>query len=164
MKEKNLHNPIIKFDYDKKYISKDTDFRIYRDAIMLTPGEFTDSLSRYPVVYTEEELKKSAKIWSDNYLNVDHSFEVQKRIGFVKNSYYKDGGVRGDLYIHQLTNASKETIALIDAGLVNWLSVELLTEDKWNAEDNKRYASDIEFIGCAVVLHPACDGTKINGD
>ena len=161
MKEKNLHNPTVPFKFDKKLITKSTDFRIYRDTTLLTPGEFSDSITRSPVVYTDEELSKSATNWTDNYLNVDHSFEVQKRIGFIKNCYYKNNSVKGDLYIHQLTDASKETIALIDAGLVNWLSVEILTEDEWNSIDNKRYATNIEYIGAAVVLHPACENTKI---
>jgi len=159
--ERNLHSPLIPFKYDKKVLSKSTDVRIYRDTTLLTVGEYADSMSPAPVVYTEQALKDSATNWSSNYLNVDHSFEVQKRLGFIKNAYWRDGKVMGDLYIFPITQAAKDTIALIDAGLVNWLSVEITTRDEWNSEDNKRYANDIEFIGAAVVLYPADPHTRI---
>ena len=50
---------------------------------------------------------------------------------------------------------------MIDNGLVNWLSVELTTEDYWNSEDEKRYAGAIEYIGAAVCLFPADSDTRI---
>ena len=159
--ERTLHFPMIPFKYNDKILSKSTDARIYQDAILLTPGEFTDSLSRSPVVYTEEAIQKSAGKWSENYLNLDHSYETLNRLGFIKNTYYKDGAVRGDLYIFPITNNAKDTIAMIDNNLVNWLSVELTTEDYWNTEDNKRYADNIDYIGAAIVLHPACENTRI---
>ena len=89
-KERNLHNPLTKFSYKAKELSSDTDVRIYRDTILLTPGEFTDSMSMSPVAYTEEAISKSADKWEENYLNLDHSYEVLKRLGFVMNTYYKD--------------------------------------------------------------------------
>ena len=162
--ERHLHYPTIPFKYDKKILSKSTDVRIYRDTILLTPGEFSDSLTRSPVNYTEEAISESAHNWEENYLNVDHSYEVQKRLGFIQNTYYKDGAVRGDLYIFPVTQAAKDTIALIDSGLINWLSVELTTEDFWNPDDNKRYAGNISYIGAAVVTSPACDSTRIIED
>ena len=67
----------------------------------------------------------------------------------------------GDLYIYPITRNAKDTIALIDAGLVNWLSIELKSEDVWNSADSKKYAKDIVFIGAAVVLYPACEDTRI---
>jgi len=162
MKDRHLHYPMIPFDYNKKILSKSTDARVYKDTILLTPGEFTDSLSRTSVVYTEEAIRESAGNWTDNYLNLDHSYETLKRLGFVKNTYFRDGAVRGDLYIFPITDAAKDTIALIDAGLVNWLSVELTTEDYWDPSDDKRYAENIEYIGAAVCLFPACENTRID--
>jgi hypothetical protein len=159
--ERSLHFPLIPFEYNKKILSKSTDVRIYKDTILLTEGEFCDSITRSPIVYTSEEISKGATNWSSNYLNLDHSFEVQKRLGFVKNTYYKDKAVRGDLYIFPITQAAKDTIALIDADLVNWLSVEITTEDYWNNEDDKRYASNIEYIGAAICLYPADSKTRI---
>jgi len=152
---------MIHLDYDTKILSKSTDARIYKGATLLTEGEFSDSITRSPVVYTQEEISKSAGNWTQNYLNLDHSFDVRDRLGFVKDTYFSKGVVKGDLYIFPITQAARDTIALIDAGLVNWLSVEITTEDYWNEDDNKRYASNIEFIGAAICLYPACEGTRI---
>ena len=152
---------MIPFEYNKKLQSKSTDARIYKDTILLTPGEFTDSISRSAVVYTEEAIRESASNWSGNYLNLDHSYSSLDRLGFVKNTYYRKGAVRGDLYIFPITNNAKDIIALIDAGLVNWLSVELTTDDYWDSEDSKRYASDIKYIGAAICLSPADTSTRI---
>ncbi len=160
-KERNLHFPMIPFKYNKKILSKSSDVRIYRDTILLTEGEFSDSITMSPVMYTYDEIEKGATNWSANFLNLDHSFEVLKRVGFIKNTYFKDGAVRGDLYIFPITENAKSVIKMIDNGLVNWLSVELTTQDYWNPDDNKRYASNIEFIGAAVVLYPACENTRI---
>ena len=160
--ERNLHWPTIKFDYNTKILKKSTDVRIYSNTIILTPGEFTDSMCRMPVVYSEDELKLSADRWDENFLNVDHCFDVQSRIGYVKNPRWHKGAVRGDLHIFPITQTAKDTIALIDAGLVNWLSAELTTQDVWDSNQNKRLATDIEFIGCAVVLYPADSNTRIN--
>jgi len=161
IKGRSLHSPMIKFEYDNKIIQKSTDFRVYSDAILLTPGEYTDSMSASPIVYTEENISETADKWESNYLNLDHSYEVLSRVGYVKNCYFKKGSVRGDLYIAPITTAAKDAIALIDAGLINWLSVEITTQDIWNAEDNKRYATDITYIGAAVVTTPACPSSRI---
>jgi len=164
--ERSLHFPMVPFKYNKKILTKSTDVRIYRDTILLTPGEFTDALSRSPVTYTEEAISKTANKWEENYLNLDHSYEVLKRLGFVKNTYYKkkDGTVRGDLYIFPITQAAKDVIKQIDAGLVNWLSVEITTQDYWDPETNKRFADDITYIGAAVVTMPACENSRIIED
>lgn len=116
------------------------------------------------MVYTREELSKSAGNWEQNYLNLDHSFDVRDRLGFVENTYFHKGKVKGDLHIFPITQAARDTIALIDADLVNWLSVEITTEDYWNENDNKRYASNISFIGAAICLYPADQSTRINQD
>ena len=162
--ERSLHFPMVPFEYNKKILTKATDVRIYRDTILLTAGEFSDSITRSPVVYTEEAIAKSADKWEENYLNLDHSYEVLKRLGFIKNTYYKDGKVRGDLYIYPITQAAKDVIAQIDAGLINWLSVEITTQDYWDTETNQRYADDISYIGAAVVTMPACKNSRIIED
>jgi len=162
--ERNLHFPMIPFSYNEKLLSKATDVRIYKEAILLTEGEFTDAISRCPVVYTKDEIHKGATNWSNNYLNLDHSFEVLKRLGFVKNPIFREGCLKADLYIFPITQVAKDTIALIDNNQVNWLSVEITTEDHWNNKDNKRYASNIEFLGAAICLFPADSNTRINPD
>lgn len=162
--ERSLHFPIIPFKYDTKILSKSTDVRIYRNTILLTPGEFSDAVTRSPVTYTEDAISKSANKWEENYLNLDHSYEVLKRLGYIQNTYYKDGAVRGDLYIFPITQTAIDTISLIDAGLINWLSVEITTKDYWDASTNKRYADDISYIGAAIVTTPACENSRIIED
>jgi len=146
--ELTKHTLTVKLSYDDKIIEKDGNARIYRDATLLTPGAWSDSTGMSAIEYTEEELKKSASNWESNYLNVDHNWGVLSRIGRVENTHWNKA-VKGD------------TIALIDGGLVNELSVELMSRDVWKAEDEKRYATDISFVGLAVVTLGACSETSI---
>jgi len=162
MKEKIKLTATIPFRYSSKIINKSSNVRIYKDVVILTPGIWTDAGTRMSIEYNEENLSKAAKKWTSDWLNVDHSWTVTDRIGYVKNPYYnKKIGVMGDLHIYPITQAAKDTVALIDAGLVNSLSAELMAEDIWDAETNKRFAENIEFIGCAVVCHPADSNTRI---
>lgn len=156
---KHIHNVPLK--YNTKILQKSSDVRIYKDTILLTPGEFSDAMTMSPVVYTDFELQKSAQNWDSDFLNIDHSWGTLDRIGYVKNTYGKKGIVYGDLHIYPITQRAKDTISLIDAGLVNWLSVEIMTHDRWDNKEKKMYAEDITFIGCAVVTHPACENTRI---
>jgi len=157
------HYVDIKFEYENKIINKARlgGARIYKNAILLTPGEWSDSVTRAPVLYSSEELNKGHKRWMGNYLNVNHSWNVEDRIGLVRNPSFKSDKVLADLYIYPITQRSKDVIALIDAGLVNNLSVELATKDIWDAKKNMRVAKDIRFIGLAVVTDPADPNTRI---
>jgi hypothetical protein len=65
------------------------------------------------------------------------------------------------LYIFPVTEAAKSTIGLIDSRLIDWLSVELTSEDYWDNKLNKRCAGDISFIGAAIVTNPADPHTRI---
>jgi len=159
---KRLHLPLIKFETPQKLISKSSDWRIYHDAIILAPGVWTDAASKVKTYFSPRELEKSAKRWRVNYLNVNHNYrDPLSRIGYVKNTYWDGEKIRGDLYILADTSAGKDIVSLIDANLVNWLSPELLSSDKWNSQKGLHEATDIEFIGCAVVIHPACPKAKI---
>jgi len=160
MPERINHKLIKKFEYDTKIIQKG-DARVYNNAILLTPGAWSDCITRAPVEYTSEQLSKSATRWKENYLNIDHSRGTLDRIGYIKNARWYNKSVIGDLHIYPITQNAKDTIALIDAGLVNSLSVELSSVDRWDFQTNKRFAEDIEFFGCAVVLDPACENTRI---
>ena len=158
--ERHLHNAMIPFEYNKKVLTKSTDVRIYNDCALLSVGSWSDSITRSPIEYTAKALELGANNWEENYLNVDHSYETRNRLGFVENTYYKDGKVYGDLYLYPITTVAKDIIALIDGGFVNWISVELLSNDTWE-DDSRCYAKDITFIGAAIVLYPASDGTHI---
>ena len=173
MKEgKTLRRLLVPFEYDRKRITKDRKGKLYEECILLNEGEFADSVSRAPVVYTKEQLMqipnnlhmKSEYFPLDDdkiYLNVDHKpMETLSRIGYVPNIYYTKGALRGDIYLHCLTQNSNEIKTLIDSGYVNSLSVEIMTSDRYG-DDGRLYAEDIVLIGLAVVLAPACTSTKI---
>jgi len=156
-----IHKHILNLNYDNVSLSQYEDFRVYKNATILTPGEWTDSITRSPIVYTADELTKSATNWKENYLDLDHSFAVNDRIGYVLNPHADKGSVKADLYIHRRIQAGKDTIERIDCNLVNGISAELTTTDRYNHDDGKYYAQDIVFLGSAVCLFPACAFTKI---
>ncbi len=159
--EKVTHRLTIPFEYNNKIIQKAGDARIYLDTILLTPGSWTDAMSMSPTEYTSEELERSAGKWESDYLNVDHSYTVCDRLGYVRNPHWYNESVMGDLHIYPITQTAKDTIALIDANLINSLSVELNSNDVWKSSEEKRYATDITFVGAAVCTFPACPDSKI---
>lgn len=157
----NLHKHLVPFKYNNKLIQKAGDARIYKEATILTPGSWADMVTRAYIMYTKEELQKSVNKWEDNILDIDHSHFPLDIIGKVHNPIFKDNSVKADLYIYPITNNAKDIIALIDAGLVNNLSVEIMTKDKWDPVSNLRMATDIKYYGVAITIDPACKGTKI---
>lgn len=151
----------VEFTYDAKEVSKATNAKIYRGAIILTPGKYADSATRDYVYYSPEVLRKYATNWSTNYLNIDHSTSVIHRIGYVRNPRFEDNAVKADLYIFPYTSVARDTIALIDNGLVNSLSCEIITTDHYDYLQKCIVVDDIEFFGCAVVTNPACKEARI---
>lgn len=158
---KTLHKLTVPFKYNDKILQKSTDARIYRDCILLTPGDWTDASTMAPVEYSMDELQKSATMWESEYLNLDHSFHVLDRIGHVRNQRWFMGAVAGDLYIYPVTNAARDSIALIDSNLINELSVELYCEELWDSDTQIRKATDIRFVGLALVTRGACSETRV---
>ena len=152
-----------KLEYKTKLIHKDRHggARVYKDAILLTPGEWSDAVTKAPVLYSSHEIKKSASNWERDRLNVNHSWFVEDQIGYVRNTYFSDDKLKGDLYIYPITNRARDTIALIDAKLVNDVSVEVATRDEWDTEKGMRIAKDLLFFGLAVVTDGACSDARI---
>jgi len=161
---KSIHTPLVKFEFDNKYVDKSTDARIYRDVTLLLPGSWSDSITQSPVLYREDVLKKYASNWEENYLNLDHSYKVLDRIGYIMNPHFSNGKVKADLYIYPITRNARDVISLIDKNLINWLSVEIKTEDDWDSRNNIRYVRQMSFLGAAIVTSPACAGAKIKDD
>lgn len=161
--KKTIHNPLVEFKYDDRLIGKSSDAKIYRNTTLLTPGTFSDSLTMAGVRYDKDLLKNTVDNWHSNYLNIDHSHEVLKRIGRVTNTKWMDNKVKADLYIYPVTKNARDTIKLIDQGLINWLSVEIMTEDGWDKSD-ERFVKDLEYLGVAVVTEPACKEAKIDDE
>jgi len=148
-------------EISKMIIHKSGDSKIYRDVVIFTPGDWTDAITNAPVRYSTHELKKSYNKWSKNYLNLDHSWSVLDRIGYVNNVRYQNEKLIADLQIFRDTQNGKDVIESIENGLINELSVELLSTDVWDSKEMIRLATDLEFIGCAIVTEGACAETKI---
>ena len=161
---RSIHTPLIPFSYDTKLIRKTIDARIYHNATLLLPGTWTDSITQSPVLYSEHVLKKYATNWEERYLNLDHSNRVLDRIGYIENPKFIDGAIKADLYIFPITRNARDAISLIDNKLVNWISVEIKTEDGWDPKNNMRYVKEMSFIGAAIVTTPACRNAKIIED
>jgi len=162
---KTIHRHSAPLSYNNKIISK-SNIRIYRDAVILAPGVWCDSVTRADVEYTAKALSQYATNWSRNIIDLDHDLGVKSIVGTVENPRFYRNQVLGDLCLFPDITAGKDTITLIDAGLVNALSVELMTEDSWNTQKNMRVADNIEFIGCAIlsghpVRPPACKEARI---
>jgi len=159
-----IHKLTKKLEFNDKIIQKYGDARVYRDCIMLTPGSWTDSLSHVPIEYTADELAMSATTWIANHLDLDHSFKTLDKIGYVENQHWYDNSVMGDVYIHPITQNARDTIAQIDSGRINELSVELMSMDEYDYENDRMLATDIKFLGLAVVTAGACRDTKITNN
>lgn len=158
---KTLHRHTIPLKIGTKIIQKSSSDRIYKNVILLTSGDWSDSITNAPVRYSNTILKKYAKNWIQNFLNLDHSFETLKRIGWIENTYYKESKLLGDIRISTSTPNGKAAVAHIDAGLVNGLSVEVMSEDKWDSNERVRLADKLDFVGAAVTIIPADDNTRI---
>jgi len=149
------------FKFEVALKSKSTSAKIYKGAVILTPGKFADSITKDWVIYRPEILRKYATNWSSNYLNIDHSTSVLHRIGYIENPRWEDNAVKADLYIFPYTSVGRDVINLIDSGLVNHLSCELISTDSYNYAEKAIEVEEIEFTGCAVVTNPACKETRI---
>jgi len=159
-----VHTPMQRFQYDKSLIGKSTDTKIYRGATLLSPGEWTDSMSQVAIEYTPNILRKYAKVWEDYYLNLDHNHSALSRIGKVHNPRWENGAVKGDLHIYPITQNAKDIIQLINNDMINWTSVEIRTKDIWNEIKGMWSVSEMDYLGAAVVSLPASRGSKIKTD
>jgi hypothetical protein len=160
-KKATVHKHILNLSYDNTTLSQYDDFRIYKNATILAPGEWTDCITHSPVVYSAKELEKSATNWKENYLDLDHSFAVNDRIGYVRNPHADNGCVKADLYIFKKVQAGKDVIEKIDIGLVNGVSAELTTQDRYDFSTDKYMAEEIVFLGAAICCYGACANAKV---
>lgn len=139
---------------------------LVKDVKLLASGTWTDSGVGTPLFYPEATLEKYAGNWVDTSLWSRHAGRVPRsiteKIGEVKNPRYQDGAVKGDLFLHGKTQASRDTIELIKAGLVNWVSVEHGGDEGFNQATNRLEAKSLIFGGVAVVNRGACTVCTIN--
>jgi hypothetical protein len=135
--------------------------RIYKNATLIVPGIYQDSKSRLKIFYKSEVLEENALNWKSNYLNVDHGISILSRIGFVENPRWDNDSLKADLHILPITSIAKDTINLIDNGIVNALSIEALTDEYFDDKLSCLCLKDIEFLGAAIVTMPAVPEAKI---
>lgn len=106
------------------------------------------------IKYTPMELAKAANKWRDNSVWNRHYEGRQRdesnRIGLLKNIHFDNHRIAGDVFLSNNTPEGREMIELVKDGKVNGLSVEHV-DITINNE-----ATDIEFLGIAVVPEPAC--------
>ena len=154
------------FDYSDKDIISKSNVRVYRNCPLLTEGAYVDGLSRTKAFYSNKVLNDYGNNHIDKvWLDIDHNvMDILSRIGEVDIKGFKNNAVTGDLKIYKITQNAKDTVALIDNGLVTDLSVEILTKDKWNSE--KEYYDVLGFVitGIGVVVKGACPSAKINNN
>lgn len=131
---------------------------LIRDVTLLTPGQWEDSTGDL-LYYPEAVLKKYAKNWTDRSIWSRHSGKVPRsiteKIGEVKSPRYRkrDNAVVADLWLHGLTQTSRDTIVMIKSGLANGISIEHGGVAGYNESENRYDASELIFTGLAVVIN-----------
>lgn len=136
---------------------------VYRDVILLAAGIWSDMVTKAPVYYPPDVLRKYATNWKSTLLKVNHSPNVEDIIGYIDNIRWneREQAVVGDLHIHLLTQKSRDVVKLIENGFVDGISVNMLTKDIWNHQLRCREVAYLEFWGADVVTDPACKKARI---
>ena len=132
---------------------------------LLAAGTWTDSAQKTACEYSTDILKQFSGNWHDNAIWSRHfggvPRNITEKVGIVENPRYENEAVVGDLYYHGLTGQSKDTIAMIENGLANYVSVETVSKDKWNVGKKVYQAQELGFTGLATVNQGACRVCKI---
>ncbi|HQJ88742.1 MAG TPA: hypothetical protein PLY91_09405 [Methanoregulaceae archaeon] len=141
-------------------LERSGDALIVRDVNLLAAGTWTDSGTRTPCEYAPAVLEQYAANWADSSLWSRHlggaPRRITEKVGTVLNPHFENDAVVGDLALHGLTSESRDTIALIEAGEANYVSVEHTGRERWNVGRKVHEAQEILFLGAAVVNRGAC--------
>ena len=133
---------------------------LIRGVKLLAAGIWTDSAQGTPLEYSSDVLQRYAGNWVDSAMWSRHSGGVPRniteKVGEVLNQRYEDEAVVGDLHYHGLTQQSRDTIAMIKAGMANYVSVEHGGKEKWNPGRRIYQAEELTFTGIATVNRGAC--------
>ncbi|NCU27676.1 hypothetical protein EOM86_13330 [Candidatus Nomurabacteria bacterium] len=132
---------------------------------MLGSGTWTDSAKKTPLTYSEDVLKRNAGNWVDDSHWSRHLGGVPRRVGEMIgktiNPRYEGGHVVADIEYHGLSQDSRDTIAMIEAGVANYVSVEHGGRERWNVGKKQYEAEELFFTGSATVNRGACQTCKI---
>ena len=141
---------------------------LIRDVKLLAEGTWTDSAVGTPLFYPTHALEANATNWRDHATWSRHlggvPRDITEKVGVTENPRYVDRAVVGDIRLHGLTQKSRDTIALVKAGVANYVSVEHGGTEQWNAATRQYEADEITFYGNAIVNRGACAKCTLRGN
>ena len=110
------------------------------------------------ITYSAKELCAAKHNWRDNSVWNRH-FEGEQRdetnrIGIINNQRYENGAILGDILLSNTTQEGKDIIHFVQSHQLNGISVEHVGH--YNQVGSKTHATEISFLGAAVVPTPAC--------
>lgn len=138
-----------------------------KDIVVLAEGTWTDSLVRTPLHYTAKALKADAENWVANGIWSRHTGgaprAINDKIGEIRSPRFslEHKAVLADGFLHGRTQASRDVIEMVKAGLVTDVSAEVGGKEVWNAEAKRYEAASLAFYGLAIVDKGACEVCKL---
>lgn len=147
---------------DRKFERSESGLLV-KDVILLAEGTWIDSYQQTPCRYKPGVLEKYCSNWKDNGLWGRHPGgaprSVDEKIGDVRNPRYdkKLKAVVGDLFFHLKSQKSRDIAEMVEAGIINAVSVEIGGTERYNAKESCFEAESIDFYGLAVVDKGACE-------
>jgi|GEM_PF-2967322 len=138
---------------------------------LLAAGTWTDSVQKTPCRYTPLKLKTYSTNWADPTYWSRHGGGTPRNatdvIGEVRNPRFEGDAVVGDLWYDGITDNSQNCIRIVKAAAAGkrkapYVSVEMMTRDKWLPAEKIYEAEEILFDGLAMVNRGACAVCTIN--
>lgn len=137
---------------------------IIKGVVPFAEGAWTDSASMTETMFTREEIAKTAgmweglPVWNNHPTNMVHEHDPTDHIGEMRNPRMDGGRLRVDIFAHGKTQASRDAIAMWDAGILPDLSAELFSTDI--KKGDQVFGTNLRPLGVAWVLTGACDICK----
>lgn len=131
-----------------------------KNVILLAEGEWQDSLSEYPVKYTPDNLAAFVVEDTTGYRTHAWGRGMDEEIGEALRIWYDPAqkAIMADLYLHGLTQASRDVIAAIThrqtTNRRSFVSIEMYTRDV--PRDGGYVAETIRIVGWIATSNPAC--------
>lgn len=139
---------------------------LIKDVPLLAEGTWTDSNVGTPARYRGEILEQFATAWRDQSIWSRHAGGVPRniteKIGTVIDPHYQDRAVMGDVFLHGQNTQSRDTLAMVKAGLAEFVSVEHIGAEVWDPGESVYDVVSLEFLGLAIVNKGACKKCRLN--
>lgn len=136
-----------------------------RGVPLLMEGEWHDSITPYPTIYTPENLAKFTVEASTGYRSHAFSHDMDEEIGDATNLRYDAAqkAILADIVIFRDTQTSRDIATIIqrklNAGIPVYVSIEMLTNDV--PTDTGMEAQNITITGWIPTTTPACKKCRI---